>query len=70
MVEIVFYCSYIPVITTGILRVVKNYQEEEYLLVVKCHIFQVEEVLDEAFPLIEEGGAVPPYDYLTNLIVK
>jgi len=70
MVEIVFYCPYIPVITTGIMRVVRNYEEEEYLLVVKCPIHRVEEVLDQAFPQLEEGDIVPFYDYLTNLIIK
>ena len=70
MVEIVFYCPYIPVITTGIIRVEKTYEEEEYLLVVKCPIHQVEEVLDQAFPQLEDGDPVPSYDHLINLIIK
>jgi len=64
MVEIVFYCPRIPVITIGKLRVVKDYPGE-YLVVVKCYIHLVEEMLEEAFPDEE----YLQYDYLTNLII-
>ena len=73
--DFVFYCPYVPVVTKGDLWVTKCYRTPEdslaveYLIVLRCKIYEIEEILEEVFPTSIFGADAPLYEKLSDLII-
>ena len=71
----VFYCPYVPVVTKGELWVTRCYRTTqdqlavEYLVVLRCCISEIEEILEEVFPTPIFGHDAPVYEKLSDLII-